>query len=70
MDDDVRVASDGRREVSVERNVEGVVFEEPLVLQLTAAEVERHLESTGRKQPGYRLVQVFQVEIMSTSDLN
>lgn len=54
MDDDVRVASDGRREVSVERNVEGVVFEELLVLQLTAAEVERHLESAGKKEPGHK----------------
>lgn len=52
MDDDVRVASDGRREVSVERDIEGVVFEEPLVLHLTAAEVERHLESAGKKEPG------------------
>lgn len=54
MDDDVGVASDGRREVSVEGNIESVVFEEVLVLHLTAAEVERHLESAGRKEPGYQ----------------
>lgn len=49
MDDDVSVASDGRSEVSVERNIESVVFEELLLLHLPAAEVQRHLESAGKR---------------------
>lgn len=62
MDDDVSVASDGRREVSVERNIESVVFEELLLLHLTAAEVQRHLESARKKEPGYRPLRMLYVE--------
>lgn len=73
MDDDVCIASNGRREVSVERNIEGIMFEEPLVLHLTAAEVERHLDSAEKKEPGYKPLQMVYVEITyacSTSELN
>lgn len=59
VDDDVSVASDWRREVSVEGNIESVVFEELLILHLTAAEVQRHLESAGKTEPGYRPLQMF-----------
>ncbi len=48
MDDDVGVASDGRREVSVERNVEGVVFKVLFLLKVTSTEIHRHLVDTNK----------------------
>lgn len=44
VDHDVSVASDGGGEVSVERNVEGVVLKKFLLFNSTGAEVECHLE--------------------------
>ncbi len=43
MHDDVRVASDGRREVRVERHVERVVTEHLLIVDAARAEVTRVL---------------------------
>lgn len=52
MDHDVSVASDGRGEVSVKRNIEGVVLKKFFLVQRTSAEVECHLgrerKSTAR----------------------
>lgn len=52
MDHDVSVASDGRGEVSVKRNIEGVVLKKFFLVQSTSAEVECHLgherKSTAR----------------------
>ena len=47
VDNEVSVASDRRCEVSVERNVEGVVLKEMLALKITCAEVQRHLGNTN-----------------------
>lgn len=44
--DDVSVASNGGRKVSVQRNVEGVVLIKLLVRQYACAEVQRHLGKT------------------------
>lgn len=43
VDHDVSVAPDGRGEVSVKRNVEGVVLKKFLLVESTSAEVESHL---------------------------
>lgn len=43
MDHDVSVASDGRGEVGVQRNIEGVVLKKFFLVESTGAEVESHL---------------------------
>lgn len=43
MDHDVGVASDGRGEVRVQRNVEGVVLKKFFLAERSGAEVECHL---------------------------
>lgn len=47
MDNDVSVASDGGCEVSVERNVESVMFKIVHLFKYTCAEVQRHLGNTN-----------------------
>lgn len=47
VDNNVSVASDRGREVSVERNVECVVLKQLLILENTGTEVQRHLQNNN-----------------------